>query len=885
HWQASDYQAEGLNGHGPGNLAAWCGEDFPSCGATDEPGGYGDSYRDFLVWSAPVASPDQPCTVTIGCRLNYDVEPGYDYVRVAVALASEAVHVLAEFDGKAADVPLDLNFTYLPGDYVGPGADEIVVMFLVWSDGGWSDEDCSWPTVGACQIDDVGVSLSNGGTAIFDDFQDGTLGNWNVELTTGVGDFAQLWSGLDDLDPCASNSSPQVAFIDDGLVVPWVGPSECITWCYGPSGYVVNTTGGRLGGWYDDLNNGVESPVMAWPGPQYTGALVDYTFYQHMPDLFGQSAVWSTWAVRSTASADPADIEDAPWELNPYYYGGPEYRRVSHDVTALLEPGLRYFQVQIKAKQFTWNWSLGWAVFDATPAPYFDNVRVTAFEHGGPYMSASEISLAQDNFPAGGVIDESTLGNNSVRFDMAYNIAAYSQMINQPGDSLVVAIRAARVGASVEWPRMHYILKPNPMFDPYRSSGLPASGVVDGYLVGEGGDPLAGGYAFDLPDTGFMFPGDVIHYFFSAQENLLGDLRTSLLPADTTGFADFTDFMSYDPVFTMRALPTMRNPGGSLDYADHLLWYDGDLGGLDKWWLAILNSSLDYNSSVDVYRTQQASYGAGNGLGGRATSAQLNHYDTILYDSGIYSANTLGVGSGYDPSRDVQVLDEWLAHGGHNLLLTGNGLMGDLTISADGVAFNDQWIGVTVHPTSLQDLIHNQDSPVAQPIPGNGVFDSADSWLVYGSCPSPAFFSAVEAAPGTERLAEYLDPGRNDGSYPYAAATRRIEPTVSSQVVLLPYSLATIWTDPGAAKAMPGMPVRSVVLIDILEAFGNYSPGFPADVPAAGTFTAEAWPNPFNPKVKISYTLPVAGEVTVRVYDVKGRLVRELKDEPAPAGA
>ncbi|MFH2051043.1 MAG: hypothetical protein ABIK96_01115, partial [bacterium] len=638
HWRASDYQAEGLNGHGPGNLAAWCGEDFPSCGGADEPGGYGNAYRDDLVWSAPVANPDQPCTVTIGCRLNYDVEPGYDYVRVAVVLASEAVHVLAEYDGKAADVPVDLSFTYLPGDYVGPNADEVKVMFQVTSDGGWSDEDCGWPSVGACQIDDVGVSLSNGGTAIFDDFQDGTLGNWNAELPLGVGDFAQLWSKLEDLDPCSTNYSPQVAFIDDGLVVPGVGPSHCITWCYGPYGYVVNTTGGRLGEPHH-LDNGVESPVMAWPGPQYTGALVDLTVYQHNTFNWNSGGVFFSWAVRSTTSANPADIEDAPWESNGFlYYGEPKYRRLSNDVTALLEPGVTYLQVQMKALEIGWYW--GWDGPDATPAPYFDNVRVTAFEHGGPSMSAREIELAQDNFPADGVIDEANLGNNSVRFDMARNIAAESQMVNQPGDSLVVSIRAARTGATVQSPRMHYILKTNPMFDSYRSSGLPASGAVDGYPVVVNGGILQDKYAFDLPDTGFMFPGDVIHYYFSAQEDLLGDVRTSILPADTTGFVDFTDILSYDPVFSMRALPNMRNIGGYIDYADHLLWYDGHLGGLDEWMLAILNSPVSYSFSMDVYRTQGASSGVGNGLGGRASAAQLDNYEIILYDSGSYSNHT-----------------------------------------------------------------------------------------------------------------------------------------------------------------------------------------------------------------------------------------------------
>ena len=37
-----------------------------------------------------------------------------------------------------------------------------------------------------------------------------------------------------------------------------------------------------------------------------------------------------------------------------------------------------------------------------------------------------------------------------------------------------------------------------------------------------------------------------------------------------------------------------------------------------------------------------------------------------------------------------------------------------------------------------------------------------------------------------------------------------------------------------------------------------------------------SWPNPFNPFTTIGYSIPKAGVVYVRVYDVKGRLVRTL---------
>ena len=44
-------------------------------------------------------------------------------------------------------------------------------------------------------------------------------------------------------------------------------------------------------------------------------------------------------------------------------------------------------------------------------------------------------------------------------------------------------------------------------------------------------------------------------------------------------------------------------------------------------------------------------------------------------------------------------------------------------------------------------------------------------------------------------------------------------------------------------------------------------------------------PNPFNPSTKIQYTLANAGRVSLRVYDERGRMVRELLAAVRPAGA
>jgi flagellar hook assembly protein FlgD len=55
-------------------------------------------------------------------------------------------------------------------------------------------------------------------------------------------------------------------------------------------------------------------------------------------------------------------------------------------------------------------------------------------------------------------------------------------------------------------------------------------------------------------------------------------------------------------------------------------------------------------------------------------------------------------------------------------------------------------------------------------------------------------------------------------------------------------------------------------------------------VPEARAFTVRNYPNPFNPSTKIEYYLPVRDELTIKIYDLRGELVRVLVDELREAG-
>ncbi len=57
-------------------------------------------------------------------------------------------------------------------------------------------------------------------------------------------------------------------------------------------------------------------------------------------------------------------------------------------------------------------------------------------------------------------------------------------------------------------------------------------------------------------------------------------------------------------------------------------------------------------------------------------------------------------------------------------------------------------------------------------------------------------------------------------------------------------------------------------------------PGTASEVPGLEVFTATAHPNPFNPFTTITYTIGQPEHLTVKVFDLQGRLVRTLHEGP-----
>jgi hypothetical protein len=391
-WHLDTFNAELLDAGSPNN-ALYCGEVFPACSGSDPPQGYGNGYKEYMDWWGTVTVPGDPCVVTVGGILNYDNEPGYDYLYLQYEKSSgwtDAIFwngtnynpTLTAFEPVTFSFPI----SYVGGDYVGDSFDEVHLRFAGTSDGVMSDADCQWPTSGLAQIDNVTVIGTNGLIPTSDDFESGMeLSNWQPAFPLGAGDYAKIWPILDDLDPIRQNNTPQVAFIDDGIVEDCDGEDTDgylgSLYTYGPDGYCVNFDGGCFNN-REFFHNEIWSPVFEWPEGGLGGAELSFDAYGHIDG--GCYPVYFVWSIKSRDQAGQWNTWQHPdrneWMQESGYVSlNHEYHRFHIPVKQYLVEDPSAIQIALGAWRFhgfVWEW-------EATPAPYFDNVAFRVFPDFG----------------------------------------------------------------------------------------------------------------------------------------------------------------------------------------------------------------------------------------------------------------------------------------------------------------------------------------------------------------------------------------------------------------------------------------------------------------------------------------------------------------------
>jgi hypothetical protein len=282
HWKVSTFNSANLDPATPGNRAAWCGEIYANtCGLGEaSAGGYGHDWNETLHYTVQVPNSDQATVITLDMVVNYDVEPGHDFVRVVSFVeGSPEPRIAAEYTGTGVGTPVSLTINYSPGEYLGNGGDLARIAVTFESDGNWDDQDCAWPTVGAIQMDQVQVSITNGDheESTFDDFEGGGLGNW-TPAGVSVGSL-----GNPTVTPVACTTGDSVTWTVDWTHPDDLAPVQALAVIFDSSGF----------GDYLDMETSANSFL---DGATYTFTQVmeepgEYAYHFNFTNLDGSSSV------------------------------------------------------------------------------------------------------------------------------------------------------------------------------------------------------------------------------------------------------------------------------------------------------------------------------------------------------------------------------------------------------------------------------------------------------------------------------------------------------------------------------------------------------------------------------------------------------------------
>jgi hypothetical protein len=412
------------------------------------------------------------------------------------------------------------------------------------------------------------------------------------------------------------------------------------------------------------------------------------------------------------------------------------------------------------------------------------------------------------------------------------------------------------------------------------------TGTVTGDSVGIGVGSFSDRYAFDLPDgdagNPFFFPGDRLHYYVAA----VNESGMTTVPADTVAFFQFGTHGSvrYDEAFTVRGLPSLSATGSQPTI---LLWADFEgVQGLDTYRSAFIQNGLFEGEHFDVYRTAGAGQAGSNGLGSApghgATSAQLAGYECLIYDSQAQSTNQISNGSnsnGNDKSDDLLVLQQWRDQAGDRFAVYFGDNLASGMVTQNNSGFVNGTLGVTVISHDVRPQVDGQQSP--QVGPTSALANFVTSFVTLGFYQGSNAFDELEPNAATSTMAthEWLD--RN--GVPFGASVpggfwhERTQDVAGTDYRRVDATFPWGFSSMANVMARQGESIRTLFLAEIFAGLSHVTN--PGDATGTSPSTRPTLvvsapsPNPFNPSVRFSIDANMKGLVTLRIYDLKGRVV------------
>ncbi len=440
-----------------------------------------------------------------------------------------------------------------------------------------------------------------------------------------------------------------------------------------------------------------------------------------------------------------------------------------------------------------------------------------------------------------------------------------------------------------------------------------------------------------LPD-GLFTPGTVVHYFFELRDASTGRV-TGTFPRGP-GQRPITSAENFKDLWLESSILPELDPSCDGTYANTLLVVNDfttnavpGRGTVERSRLMATLESLGLD--FDVYDVVGTNYtGVYDGIGRRedheaqvprpptngATTLQLAPYDCIWYTGGLLSSGvmlsdelTLAAFGGH-ASNDQQKLEGWLAGcaDGANRLLFLEGLGWASFIDASTIHGADFLAGRGVDVLArdyAQELAANDLRRCAR-IAGTALAPTFTGEVFGSGCPDDLpldVFAAVNGGEGVAHFVESLEDGydpvdcTDDVARPnWLTIVRRTNPDhACEKSVAMGFAFAEMLPlncqDQCLFDDYRINGANAELVIDLFQWAGKPINGSPIGVgPEAAPHLANALhaaqPNPAargTSAIKIRYSVAVNSHVTVKIYNVNGRLVRVLvdaKQEALPNG-
>jgi hypothetical protein len=904
------------------------GVDTIHCGYLALPG-YGNSWNQAFCTKNCVALGGNGL-LDIAMKIKYDSEPSYDGTFLEYTTDCAGNLGWTSFEGGVPEWTGADSLSVAAGYNIGV-AGPVKVRIRFAADTSWSNQDGLYAGFG------VAVDSLSAETLAVEDFEGEAVGansanDWQSCNTPGYGNFLALFKRSVGAGNCGIPANPQyfANYEDqclDNLGCYWAaicGSTEFYTCGNPPQNTQRIVPHKNVRNEY--ISNEIWSPVLPLAGSAGSDFRLRYTVYN---DLELANLIFHVWHVRTIdTSSCPSSWQDRNFV---YYSNNKAWTVTENAIGSKINVATgASIQVAIGVLDMCpfWCGVFGDGVCHS-PSPYIDNVKVLRIDTIGPQWDVRDIDTFQDNFASNGT----TTG--TARFDEAIDTRSSDVLTYEPGDSGValflvdpkyvsgagtnssglsadLANISTFVGRHKTKKQVYIYVAVWPLGQPGKTGaalagtaksatnpgGTDIGGVSTRYFfagttVANGvtwskirfdytytGNPtnpndgnsattdpyVANRFNVDLNDNLFQ-PCDTICYFYGAT-SLDGTTYYSAAYGSTTDI----NAVAANP------MEVTILPAGGWKRGGDILYVDGADGfGVQNYYDGAFQV-LGLEDKIDRYDVRGPSSGVSNRLGGRVINVQnqLNDcYQKIVWDSGAL-AITLGDGLG-DPEKtdDYATMVTFLGNltnpGGVFLLGDKQGEYLNGYAGSNAVAFRSLYMNFTL----ISD--NHRLTPTFLPIspkvfawPGRCY---TDNFNLFGGCPTLNDFDVLGAvSPNSQVEMSY-----NAASSANGAVISQVNG--NARVLMAGFSLLYTRDD-----ELDGIDDQAKFLRDSFFWMGNPLGPVTGAGPGLKNDLSQNYPNPFNPQTTIAFSLKDRGQVSLKVYNVNGELVRTLANENRAAG-